>query len=121
MALVTVDASGAAPESAHAVVFETLMAAVERREAFAAVVRMPESPPRGRRIAGAAERVRLLRRLRPGLAECCRGLAFLMSEDAQRNNAKVLRSGAVMWGCPTFATDDPEQARSWALARLGDV
>lgn len=27
--------------------------------------------------------------------------------DAQQNNAKALRSGAVMWGCPTFATDDP--------------
>jgi hypothetical protein len=121
MALVMVDASGATPDSAHSVVFDALMAAVERRETFAAVVRMPETPPRGRRIAGAAERVRLLKRLRPGLVERCRGLAFVMSEEAQRNNAKALRSGAVIWGCPTFATDDPGQARSWALARLGEI
>lgn len=121
MALVMVDASGAAPDAAHAVVFDALMAAVQRREAFAAVVRMPEAPPRGRRIAGAAERVRLLKRLRPGLAERCRGLAFVMSEEAQRNNAKALRSGAALWGCPTFATDDPGRARSWALSRLEDA
>jgi hypothetical protein len=121
MAIVIVDASGAAPASAHTVVFDALMAAVERQETFAAVVRMPEAPPRGRRIAGAAERVRLLKRLRPGLVERCRGLAFVMSEDAQRNNAKALRSGAVMWGCPTFATDDPAQAHSWARARLEDA
>jgi hypothetical protein len=42
----------------------------------------------------------------------------VLSEEGQRNNAKQLRSGAKMWGCPTFATDDPGQARSWALARL---
>ena len=95
------------------------MAAVQRGEAFAAVVRMPEAPPRGRRIAGVAERVRMLKRLRPGLVEHCRGLAFVMSEEGQRNNAKALRSGAKMWGCPTFATDDPEHARSWAQSRLG--
>jgi hypothetical protein len=118
LALVMVDASGAAPDSAHAVVFDALMAAVERREVFAAVIRMPETPPRGRRVAGAVERVRLLKRLRPGLVERCRGLAFVMTEDAQRNNAKAIRSGPVMWGCPTFATDDPGQARSWALAQL---
>jgi hypothetical protein len=117
--LVVVDASGAPPELAPTVVFDALMTAVERRETFAAVVRMPETPPRGRRVAGAVERVRLLKRLRPGLVERCRGLAFVMSEEAQRNNAKALRSGAVMWGCPTFATDDPAQARSWACARLG--
>jgi len=116
--LVVVDASGTTPDAAPTVVFDALMAAVERREDFAAVVRMPETPPRGRRIAGAVERVRMLKRLRPGLVEHCRGLAFLMSEDAQRNNAKALRSGPSLWGCPTFATDDPGQARSWALARL---
>ena len=119
MALVVVDASGSAPDTAPTVVFDALMAAVERREVFAAVVRMPEVPPRGRRIAGAVERVRMLKRVRPGLVEHCRGLEFVMSEEAQRNNAKTLRSGSKMWGCPTFATDDPQQARSWALSRLG--
>jgi hypothetical protein len=118
--VVVVDAAGTAPEAAPSVVFAALMAAVERREAFAAVVRMPEVPPRGRRIAGAVERVRMLKRLRPGLVEHCRGLAFVMSDEAQRDNAKALRSGAVLWGCPTFATDDPGQARSWAQARLDD-
>jgi hypothetical protein len=116
--LVAVDASDTTPDRAPTVVFDALMAAVERRESFAAVVSMPETPPRGRRVAGAVERVRMLKRLRPGLVERCRGLAFVMSEEAQRNNAKAIRSGAVMWGCPTFATDDPGQARSWALARL---
>jgi hypothetical protein len=116
--VVELDASGATPEAAPSVVFDTLMAAVERQEMFAAVVRMPEVPPRGRRVAGAVERVRMLKRLRPGLVEHCRGLAFVMSEEAQRNNAKQIRSGAAIWGCPTFATDDPRQARLWAQARL---
>jgi hypothetical protein len=120
--IVDVDVSDATPEAAPTAVFEALMAAVRRGELFAAVVRMPEvaaeGPPRGRRIAGVAERVRMLKRLRPGLVEHCRGLAFVLSEEGQRNNAKQLRSGAKMWGCPTFATDDPGQARSWALARL---
>jgi hypothetical protein len=118
--IVELDASEATPEAAPSVVFDTLMAAVERQEMFAAVVRMPEVPPRGRRVAGAVERVRMLKRLRPGLVEHCRGLAFVMSEEGQRNNAKALRSGPTMWGCPTFATDDPRQARSWAQARLDD-
>jgi hypothetical protein len=116
--VVELDVSGVAPEAASTVVFDTLMSAVQRRETFAAVLRMPEAPPRGRRIAGVAERVRMLKRLRPGLVEHCRGLAFVLSEEGQRNNAKALRSGPKMWGCPTFATDDPRQARSWALARL---
>lgn len=114
------DVSGVTPEAAPTVVFDTLVSAVERRETFAAVLRMPEAPPRGRRIAGVAERVRMLKRLRPGLVEHCRGLAFVLSEEGQRNNAKALRSGPKMWGCPTFATDDAAQARSWALARLED-
>lgn len=117
--IVDVDVSDAAPEAAPTAVFGALMAAVQRGESFAAVVRMPEVPPRGRRIAGAVERVRMLKRLRPGLVAHCRGLAFVMSEEAQRNNAKQLRSGATMWGCPTFATDDPAQARSWARSQLG--
>jgi hypothetical protein len=117
--IVEVNAADATPETAPTAVFEALMAEVQRGEVFAAIVRMPEVPPRGRRIAGVAERVRMLKRLRPGLVQHCRGLAFVMSEEAQRNNAKQLRSGAKMWGCPTFATDDPGQARSWALARLG--
>jgi hypothetical protein len=117
--IVDVDVADATPETAPTAVFEALMAAVQRGEVFAAVVRMPEAPPRGRRIAGAAQRVRMLKRVRPGLVAHCRGLAFVMSEEAQRNNAKSLRSGAKMWGCSTFATDDPEEARSWAQARLG--
>jgi hypothetical protein len=68
--IVDVDVSDATPDAAPTAVFEVLMAAVQRGEVFAAVVRMPEvaaeGPPRGRRIA----------------------------------------------------TDDPGQARSWALARL---
>jgi hypothetical protein len=116
--LLVVDVADATPDTAPTAVFDALLAAVQRREMFAAVVLMPEVPPRGRRVAGAVERVRMLKRLRPGLVEHCRGLAFVVSEEGQRNNAKALRSGAKMWGCPTFATDDPGQARSWARARL---
>jgi len=120
--IVEVDVSDATPETAPTAVFAALMAAVQRGELFAAVVRMPEvaveGSPRGRRITGVAERVRMLKRLRPGLVEHCRGLAFVVSAEGQRNNAKQLRSGAKMWGCPTFATDDPGQARAWAVARL---
>jgi hypothetical protein len=64
-----------------------VMAAAQRRETVAAVVRMPEP------------------------AERRRGLAL----------PKALRCGPAIRGRPTFATDDPGQARSWAPDRLGDL
>lgn len=95
-----------------------LRAAIERGEAFAAVLHMPDAP-RERRVAGAVDRIRMLKSVRPGLARHCRGLAFVMSERARRDNAKAVASGAKLWGCPTTAAADAAEARAWAAARLG--
>jgi hypothetical protein len=94
-------------------VAQALEDAIARAVPFAAVVVMSQVPPR-RRVAGAVERVRMLRRLRPGLVARCRGLAFVMPADTQRDNAKTIRSADRIWGCPTLTTDDPDRARTWA-------
>lgn len=106
------------PPDGPAVVMQALREALARSEPFAAVIRMPPSTQRERRIAGAVERVRMLKALRGGLADRCRGLAFVMPLEAQRDNAKLLRSGSKMWGCPTTATDDLAAARAWAREQL---
>lgn len=114
--LVTLDVSALDPAAGARRVGDVLTAAMERRESFAAVVRMPEGRPR--RMAGAGERVRLLKTLRPGLRERCAGLAFVVSAEAQQANAKAIRAGAKLWGCPTTATDDPAAALAWAYQQL---
>lgn len=119
--LLRVCTAGVPDAEVSRVVGDALAEALERGEAFAAVVETPQAAigrerPRGR---GALERVRLVRRLRPGLAERCRGLAFVLPAASIRANARALTSGAKIWGCPTTATDDPEHARAWARERLG--
>lgn len=99
------------------VVAQALREALARGEPFAAVVSMPVMA-RPRRLAGAAERIRMLKELRPGLAARCRGLAFVMPMAAQQDNAKAIRSADKIWACPTTTTDDLEQARAWARDRL---
>ncbi|MET7641061.1 hypothetical protein [Streptomyces sp. NPDC005438] len=117
--LVTLDVGQLDPVTGARQVGEVLTAALERREPFSAVIRMPEDRPRG--MAGAGERVRLLKTLRPGLRERCAGLAFVLSPEAQRANAKTIRAGAKVWGCPTTATDDPAAALAWARRRLAPL
>jgi hypothetical protein len=113
------DASGAGSDAEAArIVAQGLRDAVARLEPFAAVIRMPPGAQRKRRVAGAAERVRLLRRLRPGLRDHCRGLAFVLPIEDQQANAKAIAAGAKLWGCPTTATADVETARTWASAQL---
>jgi hypothetical protein len=114
--LVTLDVSALDPATGARRVGEVLSAALERRESFAAVVRMPEGRPR--RMAGAGERVRLIKTLRPGLRKRCAGLAFVAPAETQQANAKAIRAGAKLWGCPTTATDDPAAALAWARQQL---
>lgn len=114
--LVVLDVSAVDAASGARRVGDVLTAALERRENFAAVIRMPEGRPR--RLAGAGERVRLIKTLRPGLRDRCAGLAFVVSAEAQRANAKAIRAGAKLWGCPTTATDDPAAALTWAREQL---
>ncbi|MCI3277962.1 hypothetical protein [Streptomyces cylindrosporus] len=120
--LVVVDVSERTGDEAPAAVAGALGAAVEtaraRREGFAAVVQMPSTVRRGPRPAAATERVRMLRRLRPGLAESCRGLAFVVSAEVQRANAKAIRAGARLWGCPTYTVDTVVAAQAWAREQL---
>jgi hypothetical protein len=98
---------------------DVLTAALERREPFAAVLRMPEGRPR--RLAGAGDRVRLMKALRPGLRARCAGLAFVVSAEAQQANARAIRAGAKLWGCPTTAADDPAAALAWARQQLDEA
>ncbi|MEU6140683.1 hypothetical protein ABZ848_10030 [Streptomyces sp. NPDC047081] len=120
--LVVVDVSELTGDEAPAAVAGALGAAVEaaraRGEGFAAVVRMPSAVRRGPRLAAATERVRMLRRLRPGLAESCLGLAFVVSAEMQQANAKAIRAGAKLWGCPTHTVDTVAAAHAWVREQL---
>ncbi|MGB4776813.1 hypothetical protein [Microbacterium sp.] len=115
--LVEIDAADTPPETAAREVSAALLTAIERGEPFAAVVRMPEAPPRGVRLGDVTERVRTLKRLRPGLHAHCIGLAFIVTADTMQRQAKTIRSGDKLWGCPTFSTVDPDAALAWARAR----
>lgn len=117
--VVLIDVAAHPIAEATALVGTALFSAVEQKVPFAAVVVMPESTgPRGRRFSQIGERVRMLKRLRPGLRQWCRGLAFVASAQMQADNHKALRAGAKMWGCATFAATDVASARSWARAQL---
>lgn len=114
--LVVLDVSTLDPEAGARRLGDVLTAALERRESFAAVLRMPEGRPR--KLAGAGERVRLLKTLRPGLRNRCAGLAFVVAAEAQQANAKAIRAGTKLWGCPITVTGDPNAALAWARQQL---
>jgi hypothetical protein len=101
-----------------ALVWEALRAALDRDEEFAAVVEMPQVASRKGRVRDAVTRVRMVKQLRPGLADRCRGLAFVMPAEALRDNEKAIRSASKIWGCPTTAVDDFAHGREWARGRL---
>ncbi|MFI6394944.1 hypothetical protein ACIBHY_06370 [Nonomuraea sp. NPDC050547] len=92
----------------------TLRSATQRQTPFTAVVNMTMAgpAPRGQE---ALTRVRMLMRIRPGLRQWCRGLAFVLDGESPE---KALRSADRLWGCPTFATRDPAKARNWARHML---
>ena len=56
----------------------------------------------------------MVRRLLPGLARHCRGLAMVLPAGTIQENAKVIKAGPKIWGCPVHATQDLETARVWA-------
>lgn len=117
--LLWVDTSELGIDDATRVVGERLLAATAAHTYFAAVILMPPNPgSRMRALINVRERVRMLKRIRPGLRQWCKGLVFVASADMQRDNAKAIRAGQKMWGCPTWATDDPDAARHWAEAQL---
>lgn len=116
--LLYVRAADLPADQARQVTGQALEEALARGGPFAAVVEMPPAPPG--RVRGALEQVRMVRRLRPGLAEHCRGLAFVMSADARIEHAKLIRTGPKVWRCPVHAATDPRRAGSWARERLGD-
>lgn len=118
-----IDASGLPMEQAQAVILDALRALAERNEPFAAVLLMP-APPEGRTPAAsgdapsAADRIRTLKLIRPGLTALCRGLAFVAPADIPAERAEAIHSGERLWGCPTTATQDVTAARAWAEDRL---
>jgi hypothetical protein len=95
-----------------------LRVALDRAEPFAAVVEMPSGAARGGRVRAAVEQVRLVRQLRPGLAQRCRGLAFVVTAQALDEHAKVIKSGPKIWGCSVTVATDMHQARVWARDQL---
>lgn len=116
--LVRLDIAGLAPTEGGRVMTDVLTEAASHREWFAAVIQMPSTTERPKGIGGVGEKVRMLKQLRPRLKETCRGLAFVLSAEAQAANAKSIGAGAKLWGCPTFATDDVAAATAWARAQL---
>lgn len=119
--LVRLDVSGLAAAAGARVLTDVLTQAASRRAPFAAVVQMPSITERPKAISGVGQRIRMLKQLRPQLKESCRGLAFVLSAEAQAANAKSIKAGAKLWGCPTFATDDVAAATAWAQTQLADV
>ncbi|MFF3972480.1 hypothetical protein ACFYZ6_21900 [Streptomyces rubiginosohelvolus] len=118
-----IDASGLPMEHAQAVILDALRALTERAEPFAAILLMP-APPEGRTptasgdAPSAADRIRALKLIRPGLTALCRGLAFVAPADIPAERAEAIHSGERLWGCPTTATQDVTAARAWAEDRL---
>jgi hypothetical protein len=112
-------------EGTH-VIGDQLMTAIKKKEPFSAVAVMPaaagQAGKNGRRFAGISDRVRMLKRLRPGLKQWCRGLAFVADAETQKAGANAIKAGARMWGCPTFTTDKVEAAHAWATDQIaGDA
>ncbi|MFB8378490.1 hypothetical protein [Streptomyces rubiginosohelvolus] len=118
-----IDASGLPMEHAQAVILDALRALTERAEPFAAILLMP-APPEGRTptasgdAPSAADRIRTLKLIRPGLTALCRGLAFVAPADIPAERAEAIHSGERLWGCPTTATQDVTAARAWAEDRM---
>ncbi|MFJ3578472.1 hypothetical protein [Streptomyces rubiginosohelvolus] len=118
-----IDASGLPMEHAQAVILDALRALTERAEPFAAILLMP-APPEGRTppasgdAPAAADRIRTLKLIRPGLTALCRGLAFVAPADIPAERAAAIHSGEQLWGCPTTATQDVTAARAWTEARI---
>lgn len=117
--IVHIDVAAHPIAEATALVGQALLDATTQETPFAAVVVMPaHTGMRGRKFAQIGERVRMLKRLRPGLRRWCRGLAFVASAQMQQDNDKALRAGSKMWGCPTYATTDSATAHQWAEKQL---
>ncbi|MCQ1575807.1 hypothetical protein [Streptomyces parvus] len=117
-----IDASGLPMEHAQAVILDELRALTECEEPFAAVLLMPapqegRTPPASGDVPSAADRIRTLKAIRPGLTEFCRGLAFVAPSDIPAERAEAIHSGEQLWGCPTTATQDVTAARAWAEER----
>ncbi|MFF4324054.1 hypothetical protein [Streptomyces sp. NPDC001568] len=117
-----IDAAGLPMELAQALVLDELRALTERGEPFAAVLLMP-APPRAHapRPSGtsAADRVNVLKSIRPGLTAHCRGLAFVAPADIPAERARAIHSSEQLWGCPTTSTQNAATARAWAEERAG--
>jgi hypothetical protein len=114
--ILLVRAGESAADQARRETLRALDEALARDEAFAVVVELPSE--QSGKVRDRLGHVRMIRRLRPGLAARCRGLAFVLPAEAQHRHAKLLGSGAKVWGCPVHADADPDGARSWARRRL---
>lgn len=118
---VQIDAASLTTDEATKLVSGSLREATDRGHPFVALVWMPPSA-RGRvGLGDVTERVRMLKRIRPGLRDWCRGLAFLVTQDTLTSRAKAIRSGDRLWGCPTFTTADEAAARAWISERLAGL
>lgn len=105
-----------AAEDAPGAVLDLLRAALERGSGFAVLVDVGAFPER-RRIRAAVAQLRAAKALRPRLAEHCRGLAMVVEGSASELERRS-RTGRRFWGCPTLATNDAEQARTWIAGQF---
>jgi hypothetical protein len=99
------------------VFYEALVAALGRQAPFALVAVMPRELPAERRPHD-TDQMRWLKSNRPRLAECCRGMAFVMTREAREQYAKAVESGPKIYGCATEAFERREAAVAWARGRL---
>src|SRR3569833_450932 len=97
--LVVLDVSAGDPAAGARRVEEVLTAALERREPFVAVLRMPEGRPH--RLAGAGDRVRLMAARRRGGGAAARGLrrGHRADDRARRAGGVRPRARRVRDGC----------------------
>ncbi|WP_405696683.1 hypothetical protein OHA99_17730 [Streptomyces coelicoflavus] len=112
-----IDATGLPMAEAQDLVLRELRGLTEQAQPFAAVLLMP-APPQRPGGPPATDRIRALKEIRPGLTAHCRGLAFVAPAEIPAERAKAIHSGDSLWGCPTTATQDMAEARSWAQSRL---
>ncbi|MFD6278591.1 hypothetical protein ACFWFI_23940 [Streptomyces sp. NPDC060209] len=111
-----IDATGLPMRDAQDLILRELRALTDRAEPFAAVLLMPAPPerPPAPGDENATDRVRALKALRTALTTYCRGLAFVAPADILAERVNAIHSGEKLWGCPTTATQDVDEARTWA-------
>lgn len=114
--LVKIDAAALPAGDATVMVAEKLGEAIAEGGSFQAMVWMPESTERPKGLQ-AVRAVRMLKKIRPGLAEHCAGLAFVATAATKAARPRSAEAEARMWGCPVMTVTTEEEAQTWLAAQ----